>query len=168
MPQLPSGLNLALSRDGLFDHGGNWFACPDGHFWYWAAAPEMGEPPFAADITVMRAAEHAPVPTDREQVAHFIYVLEMGADGQYTWRGEWLASFPRYIRLDDRDLTAWRAWLARREVDEFLDETIVRCAQLAEISRHAIGYAVLQDVEQPADDQGWARAALNPTTRFPK
>ena len=41
MPQLPSGLKLALFNGSLIEHEGNWFECPKGHFWFWKAAPEM-------------------------------------------------------------------------------------------------------------------------------
>jgi hypothetical protein len=33
MPQLPSGLTLALFNGSLIEHGGNWFECPKGHFY---------------------------------------------------------------------------------------------------------------------------------------
>jgi hypothetical protein len=159
LPQLPSGLNLAISRDALFDHGGNWFKCPDGHFWYWAPSPEMGNPPFDPDREITQVAEHAPVPKNREEVKRFVRVLEMREDGKLGWRGEWLSSFPLYIELNTADIAAWNAWLSRPQTDLFLDETIAKCERLAETSRRAVGYATLEGTGQP-DEDGLVRANL--------
>jgi hypothetical protein len=154
MPELPSGLSLYISRDALFDHGGNWFNCPDGHFWYWVAAPEMGQPPFGLYDEVMQAAEHERVPRKREEMKKFIRVLVKRTDGKVTWTGEWLADFPRYMSLDERDQAAWRAWLAEPKVDKFLDDAIAECERLAEICRHATGYAVHQDGKEGQTKEG--------------
>lgn len=154
MPQLPSGLQLAISRDALFDHGGNWFECPAGHFWYWGPSEEMGEPPFSLEAEIMQKAEHAPAPRNREEAKRFLRVLEMRDDGKYGWRGEWLSGFPRYTELSNSDFAAWNAWLDRPETARFLDETVAECERLAEVSRRATGYAVLTDVSEP-DDSGW-------------
>jgi hypothetical protein len=121
----------------------------------------VGPPPFDANAEVLRIAEHAPVPTSREEVKRFIYVLEMMDDGLYHWRGEWLSHFPQYVRLHDRDRHAWNAWLSRPETDRFLDETVERCRELSEMARQAIGYAVL-DVpdEERTRPGGWAAGSL--------
>lgn len=161
MPVLPSGLELAISRHALFDHGGNWFTCPDGHFWYWAPAPEMGPPPFDLWQQIDLEARHAPVPTNRDEVKRFLRVLEMRSDGMFSWRGEWLSLFPRYTNMDDHDLAAWHDWLQRPETDIFFDETIEMCKRLAEISRKASGLAVFERKQggdgQP-DRDGWITA----------
>ena len=93
MPELPSGLNLAITRGALFDHGGNWFKCPDGHFWYWTPAPEMGPPPYDINDEGSSIAQHAPVPTSREEAKRFIQVAELNDSGMYAWRGELLFLF---------------------------------------------------------------------------
>jgi len=83
MPILPSGLQLALSCDALFDHGGNWFDCPEGYFWYWAPDPDiMGPPPFDPDTEILQVAQPAPVPETREEVKRYIRVMEV-EDGLY-------------------------------------------------------------------------------------
>jgi hypothetical protein len=160
MPQLPSGLTLAISRDALFDHGGNWFECPDGHFWYWLPGPEMGPAPFDPDSEIHQIAEHAPAPRNREDAKRFVHVLEMRSDGRYAWRGEWLHLFPRFAELDDSDLAAWNAWISRPEIDRFLEEVIAECARLAEVSRRAQGYAVLVGNDE-RDESGWIKANLH-------
>ena len=141
MPELPSGLTLALSRHALIDHGGNWFHCPEGHFWYWAPAPEVGPPPYELGTEISTSPNHALVPKDREEVQRFIMVLEMTDDGVYGWSGELLATFPQYTDLDDQDLEAWKSWLNKPETDAFLDETIEGCQRLAEDSQKSAGLA---------------------------
>ena len=165
MPQLPSGLCLALSRDWLFDHGGNWTECPEGHFWYWTAAPEMGPGPFDPNDTILRSAEHAPVPTSREEAKRFILVLEKLADDNFGWRGVWLDSFPRFTALTGEDRAAWDAWMRTPATERFLDGTIEECERLAEVSRKAQGYIKLTSAPPLASqhlrlaaDQGDAEA----------
>jgi hypothetical protein len=75
-------MNLAISRDALFDHGGDWFNYPDGHFWYLAVAPEMGAAPFDPAVEIKQKAEHAPVPQTREEVKRYVRVLQLGSDGR--------------------------------------------------------------------------------------
>jgi len=164
MPELPSGLNLAISRLALIDPGRNWFRCPDGHFWYWVPDPELGAPPFELDAEILQVPEHAPVPSNRKEVKRFIQVLEMDEDGRYAWRGEWLSHFPRYTDLDEADLSAWLDWLDVPERTEFLNETIVKCEQLAEKAKRATGYAVFENVGE-ADEDGWRSGELrNPAS----
>lgn len=152
MPELPSGLNFAITRDALFDHGGNWFNCPDGHFWFWVPAPVMGPPPYDINGEVETIAQHAPVPTNREEVKRFINVVEMNDAGLYSWGGEWLSLFPRYIDLDELDLAEWNVWISRPETIAFLDDTILECQRLAASSRRARGYAVVESAEKPDVD----------------
>jgi hypothetical protein len=169
MPKLPSGLELAISRDALFDHGGNWSSCPDGHFWYWAPAPEIGPPPYEPGAEIMQQAAHAPVPKDREEAKKYLHVLEMRPDGKYTWRGEWLFEFPKYTKVDERDLSAWNEWLARPETDRFLDATVEECRRLADVSRSAQGYVVAEPADPPDDNSrpgGWKRALFRPQPLF--
>jgi len=161
MPTLPSGLEFALSRHALFDHGGNWFNCPEGHFWYWDAAPEMGPPPYDLDAELLTGAKHALAPATREEAKAFIQVLEMNSSGMYAWGGEWLSQFPYWLELDQQDLEAWNAWLRRPETDVFLDETIEKCKVLAADSQRAKGYAVLSgmnDQNDQPDEDGWRTA----------
>jgi hypothetical protein len=164
MPELPSGLNLAITRGALFDHGGNWFECPDGHFWYWTPAPEMGPPPYDINGEGSNVAEHAPVPTTREEAKRFIQVAELNDNGMYAWRGELLYLFPRYTELDDEDLAAWNAWINRPEIDQFIDDFIIECQRLAEVSRHVRGYAVIEGTGEPEKD-GWTKGNLRLTNK---
>lgn len=162
MPQLPSGLKLAIARTALFDHGGNWFKCPDGHFWYWVADPELGQPPFADDVDLLTVARHAPVPTDRAEAARYITVLEGREDEKYAWRGEWLHDFPAFTNLSSDDRSAWEDWLAKPETQAFIEETIEECQRLAEVSADAKGYPVYENVGEP-DGNGRRRGYLRPT-----
>jgi hypothetical protein len=155
MPDLPSGLRLAISRDALFEHGGNSFLCPEGHFWFWIADPEiMGDLPFDPDAEIITALRHAAVPKDRDEVKNYIRVFEIGEDDKIIWRGELLAEFPRWTKLDADDLEAWNAWVNTPEIDEFLDEAMEKCQQLAKMSRKASGYMTLRST--PPAQQGRA------------
>jgi hypothetical protein len=145
MPTLPSGLNLALSSDALIDNGTNWFHCPVGHFWYWDIDPELGHPPFDLNSPVFAVPAHAPAPENRTDVRKFIRVLEMSKDGKYGWRGDWLASFPQYIALDEQDAKAWESWLEKPETLQFLDETVEKCRHLAEVAQQAAGHFIARD-----------------------
>ena len=140
MPLLPSGLKLAISRDALFDHGGNWFNCPDGHFWYWIPDEQiMGSGPYPLGSEIIRSAEHAPVPTSVEEAKRYIYVLECEEDEKWGWRGEWLDQFPKYRSLSAKDRAVWDDWVASDGIQEYLEETITECRRLAEVSRIASG-----------------------------
>ena len=164
MPELPSGVSFAITRSALFDHGGNWFNCPDGHFWFWVPAPEMGPPPYDINGEVENIAEHAPVPTNRQEVKRFITVVQINDNGLYSWGGEWLSLFPRYIDLEERDLAAWITWIERPETTAFLDDTIIECQRLAEVSRQARGYAVVEGVGGP-DENGIVEGNLRLTKK---
>jgi hypothetical protein len=89
MPELPSGLKLAISRDALFDHGGSWFECPDGHFWYWTPDEQtMVKGPYPLGVEILRSAVHAPVPTTVEEAKKYVYVHECADGEKWGWRGE--------------------------------------------------------------------------------
>jgi len=149
MPKLPSGLGFGLSRHALIQHSEQWFRCPEGHFWYWDAAPEMGPPPYSLVEGVLQVPKHAPVPRTREEAASFVRVLELGADGMLGWTGEWLATFPRYRVLSPEDAAAWREWVEQPKVDAFLDEMIQECAAMARRSGEATGFAVFGEDPDP-------------------
>lgn len=143
MPLLPSGLKFAISRDALFDHGGNWFNCPDGHFWYWAADPAiMGAGPYKLGQEIIRSAEHAPAPDTEEDVKKYIYVLECEENEKWGWRGEWLDKFPLYRTLSAEDKIAWSAWVESAEIQDYLRETVEICKRLVNDSKNASGIAV--------------------------
>lgn len=162
---LPSGLVVAMSSDALFDHGGNWTKCPDGHFWYWLPAPEIGSPPFdlLPASAIMQIAAHAPVPKDRDECKRFIRIVEMRPDGEFGWRGEWLSTFPLYTKLTTQDIATWNDYMASPEATRFLDETIAECTRLSEVSRNAQGYALLSHTQHQhnenwsEDDEKWFR-----------
>jgi hypothetical protein len=135
---------LALWDQALIETDANWFSCPNGHFWYWAAAPEMGEPPFSKDAEVLTMPAHAPVPRNREEAKQFVQVLEMEPDGSGIWRGEWLSEFPKYRHLTFADKIAWDAWLRRQETDQYLDALVERCDGLARRASDAKGYVTLK------------------------
>lgn len=161
MPKLPSGLSLAVSRHALFNHGGNWFSCPEGHFWYWEPAPEIGPPPFDPESEIELVAKHAPVPRSREEAKQFIRVLEMRPDGKYGWRGELLNSFPKFFRLDENDASAWESWVKSPGTERFLDDTIEECKKLAKVSENVKGYAVVEEVgDQTPDSKGRIKGNL--------
>lgn len=166
MPVLPSGLRLGLVRDALFDPGVNWFTCPEGHFWYWTPGPEAGLGPFPPGHEILQIPRHAPVPTSIEEVGQYIRVIVFDADMNIHWPGEWLASCPTFVTLDDADLAAWRAWLAEPKTVKFLEDTITRCQELAISSRGAKGYAVIAETGEPTAD-GWMPGAWDPDKRWP-
>ncbi len=143
MPELPSGLRLALSRKALFDHGGNWFDCPEGHFWYWTPDLDINPPPFEPDVEIIQDAKHASVPRNRVEVAKFIQVLEFSEGDQIFWRGEWLSTFPQFTSLNPADRTAWDACLDLDDTKAFLDDAISECQRLAKEGRTASGFPVL-------------------------
>jgi hypothetical protein len=148
MPKLPSGLKLAISYDSLFDHGGNCFSCPSGHFWYWIADPEiMGAPPFDPDQEIILELAHASVPKDHEEVKNYIRVYQISEDNNFIWHGELLAGFPRWTKLDAADIEAWNAWLDTPERYEYFDEAIKECQRLAEMSETASGIMWLHDAK---------------------
>jgi hypothetical protein len=144
MPTLPSGLRFGISRNALFDHGGNWFNCPDGYFWYWVPDVNMGPGPFESGTEIVQVAQHAPTPKSRDEAKKFIHVLEFTDDTNYVWRGEWLDSFPRFQILSNDDIKVWNDWLNGPSGQDFLDKTIEECQRLAEVSRHSRGFAVVQ------------------------
>jgi len=135
---------LALWNQALIETDANWFSCPEGHFWYWAAAPEMGEPPFDKDREVFTTPAHAPVPKTREEAKRFVQVLEMAADGSGTWRGEWLSEFPKRRALTAADQVVWDTWLRKPETGQYLDALVERCKQLAQATGKARGYLKLK------------------------
>ena len=142
MPILPSGLKLAISRDALFYHGGNWFNCPEGYFWYWMPDQEiMGAGPYTFGAEVLRSAVHAPVPKTIEAVKKYVYVLECEQGDKWGWRGEWLNLFPQFRVLSAEDQTAWDDWVASDSIQSYLEETMFECQKLADLSIVATGMA---------------------------
>ena len=145
MPVLPSGLMLAISRDALFYHGGNWFKCPEGHFWYWIPDPDiMGSGPYPPTATILRSAVHAPVPANVEDVKKFIHVLERVQEEKWGWRGEWLDQFPRYQTLTKEDRVAWDEWIGSTSIQSYRQETVVECQKLADLSHASAGMATFR------------------------
>jgi hypothetical protein len=145
MPVLPSGLMFAISRDALFYHGGNWFKCPEAHFWYWIPDPDiMGSGPYSPTSTILRSAVHAQVPANVEDVKKFIHVLERVHEEKWGWRGEWLDQFPKYQTLTVEDQVAWDAWIASSNTLSYLQETLVECQKLADLNHAAVGMATFR------------------------
>jgi hypothetical protein len=145
MPLLPSGLKFAISRDALFYHGGNWFKCPEGHFWYWTADVDiMGPGPYCSEATILRSAVHAPVPATVEDVKKFVYVLEPAGGDQWGWRGEWLDQFPRYQTLTSEDRASWDEWVASSSIQSYLQETLTECHKLADLNCISSGMATFR------------------------
>lgn len=150
MPLLPSGLDLALSRDAIIIHDSSWFQCPEGHFWYWDVDSDItGPPPFARGEEIWQVPRHAKIPTSREEVARFIRVLERAVDGRYWWRGDWLSTFPSYSVLSSEDGPAWLAWLSGPEVQTYLDNAIDVCATMAERVREVYGWVGFSESPKP-------------------
>lgn len=146
MPTLPSGLTLGLSPEAIPEEMPvHWFECPDGHFWYEAPDVSLSPPPWSRDEPPsFQDYLHAPVPCDRSALAPFVRVMRRDPDGVWWWAGDTLADFPRYTVLDDADLAAWRAWLARPEVGATLDAWVERCRAQARGNGGASGFAVFR------------------------
>ena len=87
-------------------------------------------------------------------------------NGDFGWRGEWLSDFPRYLMLDKLDKIAWETWLSTPDTLAFLDQTIEKCSQLAELSQNAVGYVVTAaSSEQRSDGEGWTAVTWDPSGR---
>jgi hypothetical protein len=143
MPQLPSGLMFAISSGALFDHGGNWFKCPDGHFWYWTPDEDiMGPGPYSTASQLLQSAAHAPVPITLEEAKKYVHVLESDNLENWSWRGEWLDQFPRFRTLSPEDRLAWDDWVAGNSTQLFLQETMLECQRLSRLNSIAKGMAM--------------------------
>jgi hypothetical protein len=141
VPLLPSGLKFSISDDALFDHGGNWFHCPDGHFWYWVHDPDIIEPPFTPGDEIVQLAVHAPVPQSLDGVKQFIHVFQVTDEGKHAWCGEWLHTFPQFVTLTQDDQKAWDEWIATDEIQRYLQAAIMKCEHLASVSANSSGFA---------------------------
>lgn len=145
MPLLPSGLNLGISGRALFDHQGNWFKCPPNHIWYSVPDENFNAPPFEPGEVLICDFKSAPCPqtTEITDIGRFIHVLEIGETGKVRWRGEWLATFPKYQLLSPEDLEVWWAWVDSEETQNFLVQILQKCRRLAVDSANASGFARL-------------------------
>ncbi|MCX7056477.1 MAG: hypothetical protein NTZ79_04585, partial [Proteobacteria bacterium] len=145
----------------LIETGTNWFKCPEGHFWYWAPDPASGPAPFLRGTDVLTIPQHAPVPTDIDEAKRFVRVIVFENDTDFYWTGEWVASFPEYIELDEADLVAWHTWLGEPQRIKFFEETLSKCRELSIKARSAQGYVQFNSTsEQDAD--GLVRGTVNP------
>ena len=165
MPELPSGLKLALLIDHIMEPDLNWFKAREGHFWLWVPAPEY-PPPFSPSQVWEQFPDTAPVPTTREMVAKYIRVCIGLESGMMYWRGEMLSDFPKYGSLSEEDFVEWSNWLDTQPVKEFLDSAITKCKMQVEVNKDAIGYAVVSDAKE--SDDGSLRGSKvidDPTTR---
>ena len=139
MPKLPSGLQLAISKEHILEPDINWFHAPDGHFWYWIPAEE-DPPPFGPYHEQIRQPKHAPVPQSKEEMSKFIQVLIMRDDGMYYWLGDYMYEFPFLMKsLSKEDQVAWKKWLDTDPVQAFLDTAIQECQTQSIINKDATG-----------------------------
>ena len=78
----------------------------------------------------------------------------------YGSSGERLDSFLKITVLGKDNAAAWKFWIERPETDTFLDETVLRCATMADIARNAAGYFRAQRFadEKPDPDGGISQA----------
>lgn len=146
MPTLPSGLKLMIDRGHILEPKKEWFETPENHFWYWSPAPE-NLPPFTKDDVWEAELASAPVPTSREEMTGYIRVCIGTDDGMAFWRGEMISDFPKYEKLSEEDLLAWKDWLVMQRTIDFVDETIEKCREQAEVNKTATGYAVFSSEE---------------------
>ncbi len=156
MPILPSGLTLGIGSHAIpEDVGTNWFKCPEGHFWYQRPDEAITPPPYDEDSSYLSDWLHAPVPVDTVNVKHYVYVLYRRDDGRFVWRGEWLNQFPRFIEMDEADLSAWNDWLRGEQCQGYLRKVIELCRKQAELNKRCNGLATFTTRPQPAprDDQ---------------
>lgn len=149
MPRLPSGLKVALSGDAVIVHDGNWFTCPEGHFWFERPDLKISPTPYGQDSLIIQDFVHAPVPKNREEALQYIRVLHADAQGIYFWRGEWLTDYLSPTDLDRSDTRAWRRWLRTRAVEKFIDYVISICADQAIQNRNNTGIAFFHNLSVP-------------------
>lgn len=101
----------------------------------------MGSGPYSLGSEILRSAVHAPVPSTVEDVKKYIYVLECEDGEKWGWRGEWLDQFPKFRTLSAEDMSAWNKWIASSDIQAYLQETIVKCQRLSDLSLRASGFA---------------------------
>ncbi len=153
MPQLPSGLKIAISRHAILEPNREFFRCPEGHFWYQTPDLVINRPPFPRGAQIVMDFVHAPVPASRDEVKQYIHVLVGGDDGRFHWEGQLLSEFPRPGQLDDADREAWERWLASDTQQQFLDETIEACRVQAEANRENEGWVKVVADDRRADQR---------------
>ena len=83
----------------------------------------------------------------------FVRVIIKEAEGSYFWEGDYLAEFPFFRSLSTEDLDAWKKWLGRSRLNDFLDRAIEKCKTQAEINKDAYGYAVVSNAIEADDGQ---------------
>lgn len=150
MPKLPSGKRLAIAGDAILVHNGNWYTCPDEHFWYETPDTKISPPPYNPDSIIIQDFVHAPVPKSREEAMKYIRVLLTDNDGEYYWRGDWLSDYPKPNDLDRADLKAWNGWLRTKAVAKFIDYVITVCADQAVQNKRNTGMALFRCLSEPA------------------
>lgn len=148
MPQLPSGLKIAISRHAILEPNREFFRCPEGNFWYQTPDLAINRPPFPRGAQIIMDFAHAPVPASRDEVKQYIFVIVDGDGSGFHWDGQLLSEFPRPGQLDDTDREAWERWLASDSQQQFLDEAIEACRVQAEANRKNVGW-----VKVVADDR---------------
>ena len=151
MPQLPSGLKLAISNAAILEPSREFFKCPEGHFWYQTPDLAINRPPFPRGGQIIMDFAHAPVPENRDEVKQYLHVLVGDADGTFHWEGQMLSEFPRPGQLDEADHEAWNQWLNEDERLRFFDETIEKCRTQADGNRHNTGWFRMVADDDPAE-----------------
>lgn len=86
-----------------------------------------GPPPYKPGQELHEIPVAMPLPANMEQLARYIKVGFVNEDGEAWWSGEWLADFPKYIRLDAADILAWNAWLRSNKAQQYLREFMLEC-----------------------------------------
>lgn len=164
MPQLPSGRRMAVGRMHILKPGTQWFACPEGHFWYQTPDLAINAPPFQRDQTVICDVVHAPVPQSAEEMARYINIIEVFSDERIQLTGLRLDCAERPSDWSEADWVAFKDWRASDSIREFVEETIEQCRAQAESNRSSSGFVKLHQAPVARDRR--KEAALGQIMQF--
>jgi hypothetical protein len=138
--------NWKLYDTMILSAGTEWYAGPKGHFWF--KKPSLRDRGVAAPMRmqdkVRHLLDHASVPTDRQQIKHYIYICCGPKDSTRLseWFGDWLADFKRPNCLTQEDWVWFHDWLFSDEIGKWLDKVINKCRTFAAWNDEQLARAV--------------------------
>ncbi|MCX5652650.1 MAG: hypothetical protein NTU45_14875 [Planctomycetota bacterium] len=164
MPQFPSGRRMAVGRMHILKPGTQWFACPEGHFWYQTPDLAINAPPFQRDQTVICDFVHAPVPRSVEEMARYINIIEVFSDERIQITGLQLDCAKRPPDWSEADWAAFKEWRDSESIRAFVKESIEMCREQAEANRSSPGFVKLEQASVARDRR--REAALGQIMQF--
>ena len=164
MPQLPSGREVGVSRQHILEPGTQWFACPEGHFWFSTPDLAINAPPFQRDQQVVCDFVHAPVPASIEEMERYIEVIEIHRPNGFVRTGFTLDRADRPSDWTEADWIALQQWRRSDGIREFVRESIDYCRAQAEANRSSPGHVTLRQESTEIDPS--VRAARSRVAAF--